>query len=153
MTNFARVVVVIFFLSMATACIGDRTRVQKPVPQRGVDYSISWIDAPQNRNFAVRLESLSHREICTGSGRWPTSTGYIGGSGLKIVVHVDGKLFEYRDSSMEMCLFRECENPMSQGSVLQSILTYEGFELPAELWPEPKELEFDPKPYWCRKRR
>lgn len=151
--KIARTVGVACFLSLIAACVGDKTKAQSSAPRRDVDYSISWVDMPRNQNFSVRLESLSRREICTGSGRWSTSTGYIGGSGLKIFVHVDGKLFKYRDSNMEMCLFRECENPMSRGSVLQSVLTYEGFELPEELWSVPKELEFDPEPYWCINRR
>lgn len=153
MTNFVRIVSLLCLLIVIEACVGVKTRNPGPTPRRDVDYSISWADVPANRNFDVRLESLSGREICTGPGRWPTATGYIGGSGLEITVRVYGKLFKYRDSNMEMCLFRECENPMSRGTVLKSTLTYEGFELPEELWSAPKELEFDPEPFWCSKQR
>ena len=153
MTNVIRVVSVVCLFIALEACVGGKTSHPGPSPRRDVDYSISWIDVPANRNFVVRLESLSHREICTGPGRWPTPTGNIGGSGLEIAVRVDGKLFNYRDSNMEMCLFRECHNPMSRGSVLESTLTYEGFELPEELRSAPKKLEFDPEPYWCSKAR
>jgi hypothetical protein len=153
MTSFVKIVSVLVFLVSIDACVDDTTRTMGATPRRGVDYSISWVDVPGNRNFVVRLESLSRREICTGPGRWPISTGQIGGSGLKIVARVDGRSFKYRDSNMEMCLFRECENPMTRGAVLQAILSYDGFELPADLWSASKELEFDPEPYWCSKRR
>jgi hypothetical protein len=151
--NFARTFVVILTLMVVQACVGNKAGSPGPTPRRDVDYKISWVDDPAHRNFAVRLEPLNRGEMCTGPGQWPNATGHLGGSGLKITTRVDGKLFTYRDSNMEMCLLRMCENPISRGSVLQSILTYDEFQLPEELWSATKELYFDPEPYWCNKRR
>jgi hypothetical protein len=141
--------IVCTLLLLTGACASSNGYQRGRSPKLGVDYAVTWIDEQSARRFSVRLESLSKRELCTGPGRWPTSAGYIGGSGLVISAVVGTNVYTYRDTDIEACIFRECTNPMKQGSVLQSILTYDGFKIPPDLWSATKELRFDPQPYWC----
>jgi hypothetical protein len=134
------------------ACAGISGHSGDQDPKLGLNYAVTWVDVPEKQEVVVRIESMSKRELCTGPGRWPNLSGHVGGSGLEITLLAGAEKYTYRDSNMEMCLFRECQNPMKFGSVLQSVLTYEGFGLPPELKSAPKALSFDPKPYWCRTR-
>ena len=138
-------------LLICVACAGiSAFSSGEHTPELGRDYALTWVDVPEKREVLVRIKSMSERELCTGPGRWPNPSGHIGGSGLEISLLVGSEKYKYRDSNMEMCAFRECQNPMKNGSVLQSALRYEGFGLPSELIAAPKSLSFDPKPYWCR---
>lgn len=153
MNRWNTILVLVTSLTLAgliAACSEMSPRRVDQEPARGVDYLVTWVDMPEEKKFLVRLESMSKRELCTGPGRWPSSSGYIGGSGLSITVRVDSVEFRYRDSDMEMCAFRDCQNPMRRGTVLESVLTYEGFGIPPQLVGSPKALSFDPEPYWCR---
>jgi hypothetical protein len=146
-----------FFVQLTAICTvtcisegcAPRSLVTSTPPQRGTDYLITWADEPANGLFRVRLEALTKRPICTGAGRWPTKSGHLGGSGLKLVALVAGRSFTYQDTAMEMCMFRECYNPIQKGMSLTSVLTYEGFGIPDELGLKPKALDFDPAPFWC----
>ena len=140
-------------LIAGSGCVTDSVApTLEKSPVRNVDYVVSSSDSPEHRRFDVTIQALTKREMCTGPGLWPSPTGHIGGSGLKITARVDGITYTYRDTDMEMCAFRACQDPISSGSKIQSVLTYEGFGLPDANRFAAKELTFEPQPYWCTAR-
>jgi hypothetical protein len=137
-------------LLATVGCSRTLTSAAETAPQLGVDYQVSWTDDPANQQFVVQLTALGDRKICTGPSLWPSQTGHMGGSGLVVSLRVENDTYIYKDTEMEACIYRACQNPIAHGSVLRSVLTYDGFGLTSDRWSAEKNLNFDPKPYWCK---
>jgi hypothetical protein len=140
-------------LAMVVAACAGYQRHGSSAPMLSRDYRLVWADDPASGVIHVTLEALSPRQICTGPGRWPNGSGHFGGSGIGATVTIRGQTFHYEDTAMEMCAFRDCQNPLGKGGAISSQLTYKQFGIPKHLEQESKALAYDPEPYWCRDAR
>jgi hypothetical protein len=152
MTITARLIplVIAIVTLVVGGCSGNlatRSNESEPIVER--DYAFSVSDIPAERRFKLTLEAKSRRLICTGKTRWPTGAGYMENASNKVSVIVGDRKYAYRDFEMDVCPFKACGNPVSNGMRLESSLFYRDFDLPEALYDAPKKLSYDLRPFWC----
>ncbi len=153
-----RVTTLPFFLPLFIAlsiggCSLDFSARKGEKPIDGKDYVFSAADAPSEKKFKLTLASLSQRQLCTTNAHWPSAAGYMDSATRIAAVVVAGRKYPFKDFNMGACFSKECAIRVENEKRLEAELFYRDFELPEDLYDRPKELSFEPAPFWCDEAR
>jgi|JI10StandDraft_1071094.scaffolds.fasta_scaffold243877_3 hypothetical protein len=111
-----------------------------------VSLSPSVQDDPSNRLIRLSYTNDTGGRICLGPENWPSSGGIIDNNGEEFYLLVKDARY-YLGKEEDYC--PRCGFEVRSGGRIDGALHYASFDLPAELFDEPKVLVFTPTAWRC----
>lgn len=99
-------------------------------------------DEPSIGLLLLSYTNDTGHKLCLGPESWPSRGGFVNTNGEEYYLLVQGVRYYHR-TEQDNCP-RGCNTIVPAGERIDGVLRYDFFELPRELYREPKILHFEP---------
>lgn len=99
-------------------------------------------DEPLSALLRLSYANETGHKLCLGPQSWPSRGGFVNTDGEQYYLLVGGVRYYHR-REQDYCP-KGCNIAVAVGERIRGVLRYDSFELPAELYREPKILHFEP---------
>lgn len=106
------------------------------------------LDNPDEGRIELTYQNTSRDTMCLLPEHWPDEAGKINQAGDRVWLIADHERFPIQNFNTGYCL-QGCAVRVSPGETVRAFISYQDFNLPAELANEPKALDFEPVAFKC----
>ena len=124
---------------LLTGCVTETV----PIP---VHYQL--VDNPEEGRVELAYQNTSGDTMCLLPEHWPNEAGKINQASGRVWLIVDHERFSIENFNTGYCL-QGCAVHVAPGQTVRAFISYQDFNLPAELANEPKAMDFESVAFKC----
>lgn len=132
MRRFSAIILAFLFLAGCQSLADEKPTYFSPAVQ----------DEPSSGLLRLSYTNDMGRKICLDPYSWPSRGGFVNTDGEQVYLLVRGVRYYHR-REQDNCP-KGCNIVVPAGKRMDGFLRYNSFELPQELYHEPKVLHFEP---------